>query len=158
MEELLQTSLQENEEILWRGKPEPFETLDKTHKRKFITDVVIGLLITILITVVYVLVGRHTGVSVKPLILLVILILCGIPAFNILGDASKLRKTEYIATNQRLIVLRDTDRSMEYGAIHEAEFRKDSDGHISLVCGSDALSAKESKWREICTIGQTASE
>ena len=32
MEELLKESLREEEKLLWSGRPEPFEPLDKTHK------------------------------------------------------------------------------------------------------------------------------
>ena len=51
MDEMLKTGLQPNETLLWRGKPESFETLDKTHKKKFIVAAAIGLFITLLVGV-----------------------------------------------------------------------------------------------------------
>ena len=74
-------------------------------------------------------------------VFLVVFILCGIPAFNFLGDAHKLRKTVYLATDRRLIVLRDSVHDMKYACIHEAAFRMDRDGHVSLLCG-DAQALK----------------
>ena len=90
--------------------------------------------------------------------LLIVLLLCGIPAFNMLGDASKLKKMEYVVTDQRLIILRDSLRPMPFKAIQEAGFGTDADGHVSLLCGKDALKAKPDKWREICVVGQSAAD
>ena len=158
MDEMLKAGLLPDEKILWRGKPESFETLDKTYKKKFAVSAVIGLLITMATSILFFFAVRRSGASPKPLVILVILILCGIPAFNILGDASKLRKMEYVVTDHRLIILRDALRGMPYSAILEAVFREDPDGHVSLLCGSDALKAKPDKWREICIIGQNTPE
>ena len=158
MDEILKAGLHPDEKLLWRGKPEPFETLDKTQKKKFVVSAVIGLLITITVGTLYAFAVLRSGADVKPVLILIVLILCGIPSFNTLGDASKLKKMEYVVTDQRLIILRDSLRGMPYSAIHEAAFREDPDGHVSLLCGKDALKAKPDKWREICIIGQNASE
>ena len=91
----------------------------------------------------------------KPYVILIVLLLSGIPAFNMLGDASKLRKMEYVVTDQRLLVLRDSLRPMPLGNIREAGFRTDADGHVSLLCGKDALKAKPDHWREYCVVGQS---
>ena len=107
---------------------------------------------------VFYLAATRSGASAKPVVILIIMILCGIPAINVLGDASKLRKMEYAVTDQRLIILRDSLRSAYFPSIREAAFRADPDGHISLLCGSDALKAKPDKWREVCLIGQSATE
>ena len=158
MEEMLHSGLNPDEKVLWRGKPEAFETLDKTHKKKFTIALIIGLLITLGIAAMFIISAQRNGVSAKWGVIVIAAILCGIPTFNILGDASKLRKTEYAVTDQRLIILRDSFRGVEFQAIQEAEFRSDPDGHISLLCGADARKAKPDKWREICLIGQNTSE
>ena len=154
MDEMLKTGLLPDEKILWRGKAEPFTTLDKTHKKRFIICAGIGLLITVLVAVAYFAAVARGGLKAKPFVLL----LCGIPAFNMLGDASKLKKMEYVVTDQRLIILRDSLRPMPFKAIQEAGFRTDDDGHVSLLCGKDALKAKADKWREICVVGQSAAD
>ena len=158
MDEILKAGLLPDEKILWRGKAEPFTTLDKTHKKRFTIVACIGLLITVLVAIAYFAAVARGGVFAKPYVLLIVLLLCGIPAFNMLGDASKLRKMEYVVTDQRLIVLRDSLRPMAYSAIREAGFGTDADGHVSLLCGKEALKAKPNKWREICVVGQNASE
>lgn len=158
MDEILNASLLPGEQILWRGKAETFTILDKTHKKRFTVSVCIGLLITVLVAIIYFAAMLRHGLSARPYVLLIVLLLCGIPAFNILGDASKLRKMEYVVTDQRLLVLRDAVRPMAFSAIHEAGFSTDADGHVSLLCGKDALNAKPDKWREICVVGQGSSD
>lgn len=156
MEEMLKAGLLTNEHILWRGKAEAFTTLDKTHKKKLIISASIGLLITILVGIAYFIAVRHSDLQSKPHVLLIILLFCGIPAFNVLGDASKLRKMEYVVTDQRLLILRDSIRPMALKTIQEAGFATDADGHVSLLCGKEAMKAKPDKWREICVVGQPA--
>ena len=154
MEEMLKDKLMPDEEILWRGKAEPFETLDQTHRKKYVTDLILGAAVAFLLIGLYVLAVLKGGAAFMLFLPIVVLVLCGIPAINILRDASKIRKMEYFATNDRLIVLSDHVRSMDYSSIKEAEFRADSDGHVSLLCGKEALEAKQDKWRECTVVGQ----
>ena len=155
MDEMLKAGLLPDEKVLWRGKAEPFTTLDKTHKKRFSICACIGLLITILVAAAYFAAVARGGMQAKPIVLLIVLLLCGIPAFNMLGDASKLRKMEYVVTDQRLLVLRDSIRPMPLNYIQEAGFGTDADGHVSLLCGKDALKAKPDHWREFCVVGQS---
>ncbi len=155
MDELLKSGLLPGEQILWRGKAEPFTTLDKTHKKRFTIFACVCLLITILVAVAYFAAVRSGGMKAKPYVILIVLLLSGIPAFNMLGDASKLRKMEYVVTDQRLLVLRDSLRPMPLSNIQEAGFRTDADGHVSLLCGKDALKARPDHWREYCVVGQS---
>ena len=70
MDEMLKAGLLPDEKILWRGKAEPFTTLDKTHKKRFIICAGIGLLITALVAVAYfaaVLSVRLAGSSKQPI-------------------------------------------------------------------------------------------
>ena len=155
MDEMLMTGLLPDEKILWRGKAEPFTTLDKTHKKRFAVSACIGLLITVVVAIAYFAAVARGGLRAKPYVLLIVLLLCGIPVFNMLGDASKLKKMEYVVTDQRLIVLRDSLRPMPLKNIHEAGFGTDADGHVSFLCGKDALKAKPDHWREYCVVGQS---
>ena len=156
MEDILRSSLDKEEEILWRGHAEPFQTLDKTHKADFIRKAMIGAAIVIAVLVFLFSMGKFES---KFLILIgIVLLLCVIPAANVFSDASKLRKIEYIATTERLIVLRDALRSAYYSQIKTGAFREDLDGHVSLVCGPDAMKARPYKRREICVVGAGVSE
>lgn len=158
MDEMLKTGLKPGEQILWRGKTEAFTTLDKTHKKKFAIFACIGLLIAALLTIAYLSAAMRGELEVKPFVLLIVLLLCGIPAFNMLSDASKLRKTEYVVTDQRLLILSDSLRPMAFSAIQEAGFGTDADGHVSLLCGKDAMKAKPDKWRTMCLAGNNIAE
>ena len=92
------------------------------------------------------------------ILILVVLLLAMIPTINVLSDASKLKKIEYIATTERLIVLRDSVRSAYYSQIRTACLRQDEDGHTSLLCGPDAVKAKSRKFRELCVVGSNATD
>ena len=156
MEETLQASLNNGEKILWRSGTEAFETLDKTNKPAFIRNGLIGGFIAIVIAIAMIATG---GFDRKTLLIIVItFLLCAIPTINTLSDASKLRKIEYIATTERLIVLRDSVQSAFYSQIQAAAFREDEDGHVSLLCGPDGLKAKPQKFREICVVGNSSSD
>lgn len=157
MEDILQVSLEVGEQILWQGKAEPFETLDKTHRKSFAVKAIVGGLIAIIISIVYIFAVINTA-PIKFFVFLVVFILCGIPAFNVLSDASKLRKTAYLATDRRLISVRDSVHDMKYDCIHEAAFRMDRDGHVSLLCGDEAMKLKPEKWREAAVVGQRVTE
>ena len=156
MEETLQASLNSGEKILWRAHAESFETLDKTNKPDYILKFVIGAVIVLVFAIFLIAAG---GLERKSLILiLIVLALAMIPSINIISDASKLRKTEYIATSERLIVLRDSVRSAYYSQIRSGAFKEDEDGHFSLLCGPDALKAKPRKYRELCVVGANSAD
>ena len=148
MEELLKESLREEEKLLWSGRPEPFEPLDKTHKSPFIRSGIITALVTIAICVAYVILTGINNAPLKPAVL-VIVAACGI--FIILRgllDASKIRKRAlYAITDKRLLILTDSAKSVEYSAISAAKLDRDEDGHTSLLCGEDAIKAKPWKRR-----------
>lgn len=148
MEELLKESLREDEKLLWSGRPEAFETLDKTHKSPFIRSGIIAAVVTIALCVAYVILAKAKDVPLKPAVL-VIVAACGI--FIIvrgLLDASKIRKrTSYVITDKRLLILTDSARSVEYSAINVAKLDRDEDGHTSLLCGEGAIKMKPWKRR-----------
>ena len=137
MEETLQASLNNGEKILWRSGTEAFETLDKTNKPAFIRNGLIGGFIAIVIAIAMIATG---GFDRKTLLIIVIaFLLCAIPTSNTLSDASKLRKIEYIATTERLIVLRDSVRSAFYSQIQAAAFREDVVGNSSSDSGAGCV-------------------
>ena len=149
MEELLKESLREEETLLWSGRPEAFETLDKTHKIPFIRKGIIAALVTIAICAAYVIFAQIKNVPLKPAVP-VIVAACGI--FVILRgliDASKLRKRVLYAI---------TDKRVEYSAISAAKLDRDEDGHVSLLCGEDAIKAKPWKRRVMALAGTVTND
>ena len=159
MEELLKESLREDEKLLWSGRPEAFETLDKTHKSPFIRRGIITAVVTVALCVAYVILVRAKEAPVKPAVL-VIVAACGI--FIILRgllDASKIRKrTSYAITDKRLLILTDSAKSVEYSAISAAKLDRDEDGHTSLLCGEDAIKARPWKRRAAVLSGAITNE
>lgn len=159
MEELLKESLREDEKLLWSGRPEAFETLDKTHKSPFIRSGIIAAVVTIALCVAYVILAKAKDVPLKPAVL-VIVAACGI--FIILrglNDASKIKKRAcYAITDKRLIILTDSAKSVEYSAISAAKLDRDEDGHTSLLCGEDAIKARPWKRRAAVLSGAITNE
>ena len=128
MEELLKEALREDEKLLWSGRPEAFETLDKTHKSPFIRRGIITAVVTVALCVAYVILVRAKEAPVKPAVLIIV-VACGV--FIIvrgLLDASKIRKrTSYAITDKRMLILTDTAKSVEYSAINMAKLDRDED-------------------------------
>ena len=159
MEELLKESLREEEKLLWSGRPEAFETLDKTHKIPFIRKGIITAIVTIAICAGYVILAGAQDAPLKPGVLAVVAA-CGV--FLIvrgLLDASKIRKRmQYAITDKRLIILTDSDKSVEYSAISAAKLDRDEDGHVSLLCGEDAIKAKPWKRRVMALAGTVTND
>lgn len=159
MEELLKESLREDEKLLWSGRPEAFETLDKTHKSPFIRSGIITAVVTIALCMAYVILAKAKEAPLKPAVL-VIVAACGI--FIIvrgLLDASKIRKrTSYVITDKRLLILTDSAKSVEYSAISASKLDRDEDGHTSLLCGEDAIKARPWKRRAAALSGAITNE
>ncbi len=159
MEELLKESLREEEKLLWSGRPEAFETLDMTHKIPFIRKGIITAIVTIAICVGYVILAGAQDAPLKPGVLAVVAA-CGV--FIIvrgLLDASKIRKRmQYAITDKRLIILTDSDKSVEYSAISAAMLSSDKDGHVSLLCGENAIKAKPWRRRALALTGAVTND
>lgn len=154
MENILNEGLVEGEKLLWSSRPEPFETLDKTHKKHFINKIIISAIVTIALCVAYVLYANYCKAGVKSGVI-IILIGCGIFAVvRDLMDASKLKKgVMYAITDKRLILVTDSAKGVEYSCINEVRIGVDEDGHASLLCGDRAVKTKPYGWRESVLAG-----
>ncbi len=142
--------LQKGEKLLWEGKAAPFETLDPVYKPVFIRKTIASAVIVLAIVIAYVIAA---GENIKPLMIFIIAALGSIGPINTLRDAKALRKITYAATDLRLISVTDAVRSVEYGQIREASWKKDIQGHPCLLCGKDAVRTKETRWREFSVAG-----
>ena len=156
LEKILESTLETDEKLLWKSGAEPFDTLDVTYKSNFVIKTVIAAIVAVGLTVLYLVMIGGFNEYFKPLIVLIFFGFAAIAPLNVIADAKRLRKAIYAATDRRLILVRDSVRSMEYYAIKEAAFRADEAGHVSLLCGKDALAAKPHKWREMAVVGQGA--
>ena len=156
MTEQLKEALQEGEQLLWQGKAENFETLDRTHKQNLIMTTAISLGIALAICIAYI---AAAGIAnVKPLLILIILLIACIGPFNAFGDGKKLKKMIYAVTDQRILAVSDDVRAVEFDKVDAAEFRRDADGHTSLLLGRDAVKSKATKWRQYTVVGPHMNE
>lgn len=147
MEKQLKELLLADEELLWMGSPEAFDTLDKTNKTSIIVGLVIKVLVIlgILLTFVF---SAQSANNTKPGVFLFILAFGVFALVNPFLIARRLRrKTIYGLTNKRIIRSGATDNAVPYERIKKAVLRMDDDGHTSLLCGSRAVNLKPRKWR-----------
>ena len=134
-DELLQRAIDPDEKVLWVGKPEDTEPLDGVYKKRLI--------------------GANVNrAQIYPLVIAVILVLAFLAPLNCVTAPKKLRKTTYAFTNKRLIVLRDTAHTVEYGLIKTAALKTDEAGRLTLLCGEDAVNLKPEQWREDALLGE----
>ena len=138
MQERLKDYLEHGEAILWHGRTENFEAMDATHKRYYIRRGIIAAMVAVLLIALYIPTAIKTGAGVKSGAVVVI------AAAGIYGvcspflDVRKLRKMEYVLTNEKLLLVSTGDvRSVKLSAIPTARLASDADGHCSLLCGPD---------------------
>ena len=153
--------LKEGEEILWEGKAEPIRILDDTNASSFWKKLIISAAVTVLAIALYWYFSVRNGVEVSSFIIGFFAV-CGlISPVRFWTDARRVRKQKYIATDRRLIVQSDTMLDVPYSFIHEAVFKRDADGHGTLLCGKDAVKKDPAKWRVasiLCNINEIDSK
>ncbi len=147
MEKRLRDLLERDEKLLWTGRPEPFQFLDRTNKTGIVMGLIIKAAITLAVLVFYIGACKETG-SISPGIILIILVLGGIALTNPFLVAGRLRnRTFYGLTDRRILRAGSHDTGVPYKRIKSAALRTDPDGHTSLLCGSRTLKLKPSQWR-----------
>ena len=155
METMLQNHLKEGETLLWSAKPEAFETLDATHKTPIVRKIAIIVLSIAVLSAWYISAAVANGVKVQPIAILI----CASPflysIWNDFSDAKKLKnQILYALTDQRLLTLNGKQLSaLEYGKVPCYDLVTDAAGHTSLICGEDAMKAKEKTRREAAVCG-----
>lgn len=154
MNETLMNSLEPGEKLLWTAGVEPFETLDRTHKKIFTNKLITAIAVALVFTVAYVIFAVQQHMSVNLIMLLIVYALAAIGPSNLLADGKRLKKISYAVTDRRLLAFRDSAYAVGLDQIHTGAFRKDADGHVSLLLGRDGLKVKPHKWRETALVGR----
>ncbi len=155
MEDILRSKLKDDETLLWCARPEAFETLDKTHKARFVKKAIVIVVVMVALLVLYIAAAakNHAPVQIP-----VILVGLAAGAYGIFGeflDANKLRnKTIYGLTDRRMIaVMGMSTESVEYERLSDYTFVTDEDGHTSLLCGERAREVKPHGRRSVTVCG-----
>lgn len=146
MEQQLREHLMEDEQLLWIGRPEAFDTFDRTNK----TSIVVGLVIKVIVTLGLVLTFVSSGDqgNIQPGIIAFVLLFAVFAIVNPFLIARRLRKkTIYGLTNKRILRSGVYDEAVPYERIKSAVLRTDADGHTSLLCGPRAVNLKPRQWR-----------
>ena len=157
MDETLQKELGKDEKLLWKASPVAFETLDATYKKHITKKIVITCAIILAILIAYIIFALTNGGGVKIVVVGILLLVAVCASINNFTDAATLKKAVYAATDKRLIFIGDSVKSVDYDAIGKAAFKKDDDGHYTLLCGS-AISSKPAEWRSLTVAGPKIDE
>ncbi len=152
MEETLEKELNKGEKLLWKSPTESFEPLDATYKKHIIKKIVTTAGIVLAILIAYLIYAITGGNGVKIVIVAILLLVAVCASLNNLTDASTLKKALYAATDKRLIIVTDSVKSVDYSAIGKAAFKKDADGHFTLLCGG-SVDSKPTEWRSQTVAG-----
>ena len=139
MTEKIKDYLEHDEKVLWSGKPEAFDSADKTHKTYYARRSIWVAVVAIAVIAAYLYAAITTEAGIKAGVI-VVLVAVSIYAFvSPALDIRKLRKCEYVLTNEKLILVTSSDvRSVKLSSIPTAKVFTDQDGHCSLLCGPDA--------------------
>ena len=152
MRERLKDHLEHDEQILWHGRVEGFEALDGTHKAYYIRRGVIAAVVAVLLIALYIPTAIKTGAGIR---LGVVIVIVAAGLYGVCSpflDVRKLRKMEYVLTNEKLMLVTPGDvRSVKLSAIPTARLASDADGHWSLLCGPDCDSLAPCK-RRVATL------
>jgi len=155
MDENLKAALEVGETLLWHGRPEKFEVMDKTHKKAYTTKTVVSVIVSLLLIVGYILLCGNTGSEVKWVLVAIILVAGLYMAFDNNFTCNKLaKKVSYAVTDKRLLSIGGFGvNGIEYATVKEAKLITDEDGHCTLLCGKYAVKEKAHKHRQTATLG-----
>ena len=146
MENSLRNLLAEDEKLLWTGRPEPFEVLDKTNKTSILTGLVIKVLVIVGCLLLYY--TTREGGDSKPIVPIMLLAIGAFAVLNPFLIARRLqKKTIYGLTDRRVLRAGSSDESVPYERMKNAVLRTDADGHTSLLCGPRTQHLKPRQWR-----------
>jgi len=147
MEQKFRDLLEKDETLLWSGRPERFETLDKTNKQSIVIGTVIKLCVIVGIVALYIH-GALMAAGIKWGIIAVILAFGAFALVNPFLVARRLRdKTFYGLSDRRILRTGANDESVPYDRIKSAALCKDEDGHTTLLCGPRTKNLKPRQWR-----------
>ena len=150
MNDFFKEALKEDEEVLWSGQCEKFETLDETHKKGYVTKAIITAIVCIGLVALFI------AKNVENITVLILLVaVCGFwVLISNFSDAKKLRKLKYAVTNHRILVyINDAFKSTRFSDIDSVSERKDKDGHTSFLFGAEAQTLKNNQLRGIAALG-----
>ena len=145
MKDIFVEELREGEKLLWYGKPEEFETMDKTNKQHLIRRSIIIIGVVAALCVIYVAYAMSKGIVIKPA--LVVLAMAGavMGAVNGFLECKKIRKMGYAITDQRIISVLELPKSLEFNRVKEVAFKTDEDGHTSILFGTKTIFKRAKK-------------
>ena len=155
MDALLKEQLAEGESIIWQGVPEPFETLDKTNKKRFWITLAVCIAAAAALVVLYL---ANIKGEPKPAVLVIILVLCGFAPVRRFLYAAAVRKLRYLVTDRQLLIVSNEVKRVSLSRVKVCALRSDADGHLSFLAGAHALKARPSHWRDLALTGQPNTE
>lgn len=149
----LDRTLKDGEQLLWSGKAESYQLLDLTNKPVLLCRSILCAVICLVIEALYIVTAIALEAEIKWGIIAVLFAACAASPILFVTRSMKLRDYIYAATDKRLLIIADQNKEIDYPRIHKCAFKKDADGHTSLLCGAKAVESRPGKWREIAFFG-----
>ncbi len=146
--------LEDGEILLWQGKSAPMKGFDKTHKLNYLLRIIISYGITIPLILLLIEKSKTSDTPLSFGALFVILLFGSTGPLMAFFDTRRAKKLLYAATSRRLIETgAGPVNAVPYERISQAEFKADSDGLVSLLCGSDGVKLSPASWRTFSAAG-----
>lgn len=159
MKENFEKILASDEKLLWAGRPESFDAMDKSNKPAFKNSCIKAVVIFAVLIGAYLWAAAAVSAEIMPGLIAFFVLIAAFKPISFFTDAAKLRKyVSYAVTDRRLIVCKDDVREMPLRLVNQARLMTDEDGHTSLVCGRKAIEGKQSAWRDASLFCQNLSE
>lgn len=153
MEEELRALLAEDETLLWSGRPEPFDTMDKTNGRSIVFGLIIKAVITAGLLALCFHEAREASGNIMLSMIIFVVALAAFACIYPFRTARRLRdKTLYGLTDKRVLRAGASIAHVPYARIKRASLRTDEDGHTTLICGSETQNLRPSQWRNAADV------
>ena len=149
MKDLFNEELRDGESLLWCGKPEAFEIMDRTYKQHLIRRAIVIIGVVTAICVIYLLYASSKGITIKPVLVALAMAGAIMGAANGFLEGKKLRRMCYAITDQRIISVLELPKSLEFNRVKEVAFKTDKDGHTSILFGTKTIKSKAHSWRNL---------
>lgn len=126
-----------DEQVEWKGRPEPFRLLTEETKRSVLLQWVLCAVVCVALSVLYIAAVANSEAHFSIIVELVIIAACAFVAFTPIRDKIEVqKKAGYYVTNKRVILtVGDNFYALNRGGI-KVERRRTGDGNLNVLFGS----------------------
>ncbi len=152
--------LDENEKLLWSGRPEPFELKDKTHKSAINTNWVISTICFLAATIGFLFVSQAQAVTLPKTIVCIVVFffIAASVMLRPVSEAKEIRNSKYFITDKRIVIEEKYDfKSLEVNSEMPCQIKNLDNGTNVIYIGS-AVNTPMKKTRYLASAGSTTED